>query len=111
MTRNLLILALGFGTVALAAQQSAAQSIQPTEIRSACAPRAKVLSKLHEEYGETRQSIGLGGESQVIEMFASTGTGTWTIVVTKLDGTSCIVAAGQAFENVAEALPAPGAPT
>lgn len=74
-----------------------------------CAPRPVVLKKLSETYGESRQSIGLSGGNQVVEMFAS-DSGSWTIVVTLPSGISCITAAGQSFENLAEILPPAGAP-
>ncbi|MCR8548069.1 hypothetical protein M4578_09530 [Salipiger sp. P9] len=72
-----------------------------------CAPRAQVIEKLASKYGETRQSIGLGSNNAVMEVFASAETGTWTITVTSPAGLTCLVASGQAFEPLAEALPAP----
>nr|WP_240789556.1 hypothetical protein [Pseudooceanicola onchidii] len=71
----------------------------------ACAPRDVVLERLATTYGETRQSIGLGPNNQMVEVFASDATGTWTITVTKATGVTCLVASGQAFETLAEALP------
>ncbi len=73
-----------------------------------CAPRERVVERLASTYGETRQSIGLGANNAVIEVFASTESGTWTITVTTTEGLTCLVASGQAFETMAEALPPPG---
>ncbi len=70
-----------------------------------CGPRAAVVSKLAEGYGETRQSMGLGANNTVVEVFASELTGSWTITVTEPGGMTCLVASGQAFEELAEALP------
>lgn len=70
-----------------------------------CAPRPIVIAKLAEGYGETRQSIGLGARGAVIETFASSDTGTWTITVTMPNGVTCLIASGQSFETLAEALP------
>lgn len=72
-----------------------------------CAPRDVVVDRLAKTYGETRQSIGLGPNNQMVEVFASDTTGTWTITVTKATGVTCLVASGQAFETLAEALPKP----
>ncbi|EIE48872.1 hypothetical protein AL036_00360 [Salipiger aestuarii] len=74
---------------------------------NACAPRDQVVEKLARTYGETRQSIGLGSNNAVMEVFASDTTGTWTITVTTTAGMTCLVASGQAFEALAEALSAP----
>lgn len=75
--------------------------------QTACAPRDTVVDRLAERYGETRQSMGLGANNAVIEVFASTG-GSWTITVTTANGTTCLIASGQAFEEMAENLPAAG---
>lgn len=82
----------------------------PAQPASACASRDRVLARLAEGFGETRQSIGLGPNNQVVEVFASDATGTWTITVTGPDGTTCLIASGRAFESLHEALPPAGAP-
>ncbi|MFV0512437.1 MAG: hypothetical protein ACK5MY_02195 [Jhaorihella sp.] len=93
---------MGLGLMALAAQQVSAGGGRN------CAPRPVVLERLADSYGETRQSIGLGAQGVVIETFASRETGSWTITATLPDGTTCLVASGEGFEALAEALPAPG---
>jgi hypothetical protein len=102
MKTKLLKMTLGLGILALAAQDAAAQTTRN------CAPREMVVERLSDGYGETRQSIGLGSNNAVVEVFASQDTGTWTITVTMPDGMTCLVASGQAFETLAEALPAKG---
>ena len=81
----------------LAAQQSHAQSRN-------CADHAHVVARLAQAYGESRQSIGLGSDNAVIEVFASMDTGSWTITVTRPGGPTCLVAAGQAYQYVNEPL-------
>lgn len=73
-----------------------------------CAPREIVVTRLADGYGETRQSMGLGANNAVVEVFASEETGSWTIIVTNAAGLTCLVASGQAFEELAETLPAKG---
>lgn len=73
-----------------------------------CAPRDSVVDRLADGYGESRQSMGLGANNAVIEVFASDETGSWTITVTTPNGLTCLVASGQSFETLAEALPAKG---
>jgi hypothetical protein len=73
-----------------------------------CAPRDIVVTRLAEGYGETRQSIGLGANNAVVEVFASQDSGSWTITVTMANGMTCLVASGQAYEALAEALPTKG---
>lgn len=75
-----------------------------------CAPRDAVLEKLSGDYGESRQSIGLGNNNHVVEVFASAQTGSWTITMTRGDGMTCLIASGQAFEQLDEGQPLVGAP-
>jgi len=92
---------MGLGLMVLAAQQ-----VNANENRN-CGPRPVVIERLTSGFGETRQSIGLGAHNAVVEVFASSDTGTWTITVTMPNGMTCLVAAGQAFETLTEAR-APG---
>jgi hypothetical protein len=73
-----------------------------------CAPRDQVVDRLAAKYGETRQSMGLGSNNAVMEVFASADSGSWTITVTMTNGMTCLVASGQAFEELAEAMPPMG---
>lgn len=73
-----------------------------------CAPRESVVGRLASQYGESRQSIGMGERGMVIETFASSDTGTWTITMTSPVGITCLVASGQSWEHLAEALPPKG---
>ena len=73
-----------------------------------CAPRHQVVDRLATKYGETRQSMGLGANNAVMEVFASLDSGSWTITVTMANGITCLVASGQAFEELVEALPPKG---
>ena len=70
-----------------------------------CADHARVVERLASGYGETRQSIGIGADNTVVEVFASLETGTWTITVTAAGGPTCLVASGGAFQILAEGLP------
>jgi len=80
----------------------------PAQNQHNCAPRDTVLERLTAGYGETRRSMGLGANNLVIEVFASSDSGTWTITMTTPQGLTCLVASGQSFETMAEALPVPG---
>jgi hypothetical protein len=76
-----------------------------------CGERKAVIQRLAEGYGESRQSIGMATEGRVVEVFASVDTGTWTITVTLPNGTTCLVASGQSYENLDEPLQPAGAPS
>ncbi|WP_264210948.1 hypothetical protein [Leisingera thetidis] len=98
MKMKLLALPMALAALPLAAAPAAAQSRN-------CAPRDMVIKRLAEKYGESRQSIGMGQQGMVMETFASADTGSWTITVTTPNGMTCLVASGQSYEVLAEALP------
>ena len=104
MTRQIFTLSLGFGTLLLCATQTFGQTAPfgQTSQQRQCGPRDNVVAILGERYGESRQSIGLGASGQVMEVFASLETGTWTITVTSPAGMTCLVASGQSFEPLDE---------
>lgn len=104
MEKAMLTTSLGFaGLIVL---------MQPVEAAQ-CAPRDQVLAGLATGFDETRRAIGLtgnaSGQAQVVEIFASEG-GSWTITVTLPDGSTCLVASGQGYEQITEDLPAKGEP-
>ena len=78
------------------------------EERPRCAERALVVQRLAERYGETLRSMGLHRNDGLVEIYSSDATGTWTILMTRPDGTSCLLAAGQLWEQDAAPLSAPG---
>ena len=57
-----------------------------------------------------RQSIGIAANNAVMEVFVNLEGGSWTITVTMTNGITCLVASGQAFENVVEAQAPKGDP-
>lgn len=66
-----------------------------------CAERHVILGHLQGKYGETRQMMGLALNNEgIVEMHASTETGTWTITLTHPNGITCMLAAGTAFELI-----------
>ncbi len=97
MRRTLFLMSFGIGAAFIAAQPVSAQT-------GNCADHAQVVERLGERYGESRQTIGLGSDNSVVEVFASMDTGSWTITVTRPGGPTCLVAAGQAYQYVNEPL-------
>lgn len=101
---KLFALSLGFAGLILATHAGHGQP------RPDCGPRAQVLEVLAGTYRETRRGIGLAGPQQMVEVFASGTTGSWTNTVTLPDGRMCLIGAGQSWEDRAEPLPGTGAP-
>ena len=106
MRKQLFGLSFGFAAIIAAADMAQAQQT------NRCAARDVVLDRLATGYGETRRTIGLATNNSIVEMYASETTGSWSITVTNPNGMTCLVAAGNSFEEVEEELPASlGSPT
>jgi hypothetical protein len=73
-----------------------------------CADRNNVVDTLDSQYKESPRAIGLVSKEAVLEVFVSE-SGTWTVVVTDPQGMSCVLAAGQSWEEIRVASNAPGA--
>jgi len=98
MNRQIFALSFGLGIALLEGQHAHAQN-------AACGPHDQIVTHLAAEFGESLQSIGLTTDNTVLEVFASSETGTWTITVTTAGGPTCLVAAGRAFQNLQDPLP------
>jgi hypothetical protein len=90
MKRQFYILSLGIGAMILAAAHANAAP--------ACGNHSAVVAELETVYGEGRQAMGLGANNTVIEVYASSEAGSWTITATKPGGPTCLVAAGDSFQ-------------
>ena len=102
MTKMLLGLSFGFAALIFATQNAFAAAN--------CAERSVVMTELAGKYHETRRAMGMVANAAVMEMFASSDTGTWTMTVTTPDGTTCLIASGDRFEMLADLPPPKGDP-
>lgn len=74
-----------------------------------CAPRDTVAQHLGTKYSEAQTAAGLQTSTRIVEVWASE-EGTWTILVTRADGMSCIVAAGTHWRETIPAERVAGIP-
>ena len=90
MFKRLLGMSLIFGMAAAA----------PPAHASNCAMRESVVQSLSSKYSEQLTAGGLqntNGSQAVMEIWSSTETGTYTVLMTHANGISCVVAAGTDF--------------
>ncbi|MEQ9642777.1 MAG: hypothetical protein RIM84_22325 [Alphaproteobacteria bacterium] len=90
MVRTLLTTALGLGMLSL---------VSPAAAQSICGERGDFIKHLEKRHQEQPTSMGLASNGKMIEVLTS-DNGTWTIIVTTADGTSCVVAAGEAWQTM-----------
>jgi hypothetical protein len=73
-----------------------------------CSGYEQIRSELDQHYAEAPVSIGLQSNGHLLQLFASAGRATWTIVSLSPDGQACVVAAGSDWSSV---QPAAGSET
>ncbi|MEM9012270.1 MAG: hypothetical protein AAGE18_13655 [Pseudomonadota bacterium] len=100
MFKRLASAAIVFGMLA-GAPPVAAQAQHQMPGQSTCAVRDQVVDRLSERFGETPAGIGLSNPNALVEVWTSDETGTWTILVTRADGVSCVVASGSNWRDAA----------
>lgn len=65
-----------------------------------CGARGDIVKMLAEKYREEPRALAISSHTNLLEVFTSR-SGNWTILITKPKGSSCIVAAGQSWEDIA----------
>lgn len=65
-----------------------------------CGKRADFVDALKGKYNETPRALAIAGDVNLVEVFASKDTGTWTILVTTPEGKSCIIGAGKDWQDL-----------
>jgi len=64
-----------------------------------CSARSDVLSKLASKYHEQPSSVALTSDGQLLEVLKSDNDATWSIIITTPKGVSCLVTAGESWQD------------
>ncbi|SFG46103.1 hypothetical protein SAMN04488020_102296 [Palleronia marisminoris] len=93
MTRNLILLGLSTLSIGCLLAMRPALGATPD-----CAPRPDLIELLTKRDGESWRFSGTAQNGSVVETFAA-DNGSWTVLITRPDGISCLLASGAAFET------------
>ena len=93
-SRAALVAAMAFGQTVDARAQTA----------SNCGPRADLLKQLSSKYRESPVAIGVADNGSLLEVLASTDGATWTALVSRANGYSCVVMSGEDWQSHAPQL-------
>jgi hypothetical protein len=94
MLKSLILAVALTATIAVALTATIAVS---AEAAGRCGERQGLLERLSETYGEAHVAIGTAANGAILEVLASKN-GSWTALISRPDGTSCVVATGQNWE-------------
>ncbi|MDX8531624.1 hypothetical protein RFM41_09295 [Mesorhizobium sp. VK25A] len=70
----------------------------PARAQIICGGHDVLVARLAAAFEEKRLGYGVAGQSAIFEVFVS-ASGTWTILMTDVKGQSCILAAGEGWED------------
>lgn len=87
---------LGITAVALTLMLGAA----PVAAAGACAAHEAVAKQLEHRYAEAPVARGLAQSGKLLQVFSAKDGQTWTVVMIRPDGISCIVATGRFWQEV-----------
>ena len=89
------ILAASFAAAALLGPVGAHAQTQSQNLL--CNQRASVIGRLAEKYREAPVAIGVTSTGGMVEVLTTGDGGTWTIIVSYPNGTSCLIAVGEGW--------------
>ncbi len=72
----------------------------PVFAAGVCGPHEKIVSQLENGFEEARTGFGLAGNGGMVELFVSKAKGTWTFMLTRPDGLTCLMATGGNWEHM-----------
>jgi hypothetical protein len=101
LSAAVLAVVLGLGSSAVA------QPPPGTALTPACHSHADLAAMLNQKFSEQPNALGVQANGHLVEVFASNDGTSWTIVITRPDGWSCIVAVGQSWETLPNPITQP----
>jgi hypothetical protein len=81
-------------------QPNVQQSAPPQTAQRTCLPHDGVGPKLRSEFGEKVLGRGVSNDGTLIEIFMAQKDGTFTVVKTTPEGTSCVVDFGEGWQTL-----------
>jgi hypothetical protein len=73
----------------------------PTHGQQVCGPYGGITRTLGAQYGEAVRGVGIAGDGrQRLEIWRSADGGSWSVVIVRVDGMTCLVSSGVDWEDV-----------
>jgi hypothetical protein len=84
---------------AIAALTTTVSMAAAAHAETACFPRTDLVEHLARNFHEEPTAIGVADNGSLLEVFASKDGETWTVAVSLPNGTTCLVATGQQWQE------------
>lgn len=69
-----------------------------------CGQRDIILQNLENKYQETPRANGVTTQGGLMELITNPTKDTWTLIISRPDGTSCFVAGGEGWRDLKQKL-------
>ncbi len=97
--KTAIIRAVGATALAIALLLGLLASLKPASAQSMCMAHVEMMKQLDVRFSESQVAIGLASNGQLLEVFSTGDGSTWTIVITKPDGMSCVLTTGEGWDG------------
>ena len=94
MAATVSLVAVSAMPVAAASPAATASGLPP------CGSRPEILKQLSSRFKEAPVALGLAKDGSVVEVLTTDDGETWTILVSQPNGSSCLVAIGEGWEEL-----------
>lgn len=101
---------LSISLIALATSVTSVTSVMADGVKiqmvfeAICAPRDELVKQLKTAHDETHKVLGLTNNNMIFELFQTKDGGTWTAVINRPDGISCMVFSGEDLEILIDVI-------
>ncbi len=65
-----------------------------------CMPRGDLREELHKQFSEAPAAGAIANNGALVQLFASRDRSSWTLVMTRPGGTSCVLVAGENWNEL-----------
>lgn len=72
-----------------------------------CGPRVQIIEGIGKKYKEVPNAIGIASQGTLVELFVAP-SGTWTMLLTRGDGVSCLMGVGTDWQPLPPSKPGQG---
>ncbi len=107
-TGKLSLVASGLAVIAAAFLFSAILGSRPASAEAVCGDHSEILAKLEKFHSEKPRAIAVSTDGKLLEVVVS-ATGSWSILLTRPNRRTCVVATGDSRESLPEVAKDPSA--
>ncbi len=90
---------LGLAVIVASMFLGALYDSRPASAQSVCGNHTDILKKLEESHSERPRAIAISADGKLLEVVVSS-TGSWSILLTRPNRRTCVVATGEGWDSL-----------